>query len=336
MVVASAAASAKSKQVFDKWDLHAVRVGDGDHRQPPAREGPAASSRPEFSTARSPTRRPVYHRPDAEPPHMSRRRAAARSGRARSQVRPIATTTLLTLLASPTIASKRWVYRQYDHMVAHQHHRRCRVMACGVVRGEGDRPRAGDVGGRQRALQVTSIPRRGREAGAWPRRRATSRAPAACRSARTNCLNFGNPERPEIMWQFAEAVDGHRRAPAARWTFPITGGNVSLYNETDGKAILPTPVLGVVGVIERRGSRGDAAAFKRSGDVVVLLGQTAAGAWRIRIPAPVALACCAGRRPRWTWTPRSDCSACSSRWRPTAIAAVRARHRRGRYCRDAG
>src|SRR5262249_57895539 len=65
----------------------------------------------------------------------------------------------------------------------------------------------------------------------------------------TNCLNFGNPERPDIMWQFAEAVAGIGEACRALET-PITGGNVSLYNETDGKAILPTPVLGVVGLVE--------------------------------------------------------------------------------------
>ena len=86
----------------------------------------------------------------------------------------------------------------------------------------------------------------------------------------TNCLNFGNPERPEIMWQFARAVEGIGAACRAL-DIPITGGNVSLYNETDGKAILPTPVLGVVGLIE------DAAtvvgrSFRAEGDAVVLLG----------------------------------------------------------------
>src|SRR4030095_15786780 len=65
----------------------------------------------------------------------------------------------------------------------------------------------------------------------------------------TNCLNFGNPEKPEIMWQFARAVEGMGAACRAL-DIPITGGNVSLYNETDGRAVLPTPVLGVVGVIE--------------------------------------------------------------------------------------
>jgi phosphoribosylformylglycinamidine synthase len=90
----------------------------------------------------------------------------------------------------------------------------------------------------------------------------------------TNNLNFGNPERPEIMWQFAKAVEGMGAACRAL-DIPITGGNVSLYNETDGNAILPTPVLGVVGLIE------DAAhvvqrAFRSAGDTVVLLGESRA------------------------------------------------------------
>jgi phosphoribosylformylglycinamidine synthase len=88
----------------------------------------------------------------------------------------------------------------------------------------------------------------------------------------TNCLNFGNPEKPEIMWQFARAVEGMGAACRAL-DIPITGGNVSLYNETDGRAVLPTPVLGVVGVIED----ADAVVqrtFRNEGDAIVLLGET--------------------------------------------------------------
>ncbi len=88
----------------------------------------------------------------------------------------------------------------------------------------------------------------------------------------TNNLNFGNPEKPEIMWQFAEAVAGIGEACRAL-DIPITGGNVSLYNETDGKAILPTPVLGVVGVIEDA-SKVMTRTFKREGAAVILLGRS--------------------------------------------------------------
>jgi phosphoribosylformylglycinamidine synthase len=88
----------------------------------------------------------------------------------------------------------------------------------------------------------------------------------------TNCLNFGNPEKPEIMWQFARAVEGMGAACRAL-DIPITGGNVSLYNETDGRGVLPTPVIGVVGLIEDA-NRVAGRAFRAEGDVVVLLGDT--------------------------------------------------------------
>jgi phosphoribosylformylglycinamidine synthase len=87
----------------------------------------------------------------------------------------------------------------------------------------------------------------------------------------TNCLNFGNPERPEIMWQFVEGVEGLAEACRAL-DVPITGGNVSLYNETDGQAIDPTPVIGVVGLIEDA-SRVVSRTFKHVGDTIVLLGE---------------------------------------------------------------
>jgi phosphoribosylformylglycinamidine synthase len=89
--------------------------------------------------------------------------------------------------------------------------------------------------------------------------------------AATNCLNFGNPERPEIMWQFAKAVEGIGEACRALGT-PITGGNVSLYNETDGRAIYPTPVIGVVGILAHA-DRLVTRRFQSAGDVIVLLGE---------------------------------------------------------------
>jgi phosphoribosylformylglycinamidine synthase len=99
----------------------------------------------------------------------------------------------------------------------------------------------------------------------------------ACSGARplaaTNCLNFGNPERPGIMWQFARAVEGIGTACRAL-NVPITGGNVSLYNETDGKAIYPTPTIGVVGLLERA-DRVVSRRFQESGDAIMLLGDGA-------------------------------------------------------------
>src|SRR4029077_13830580 len=87
--------------------------------------------------------------------------------------------------------------------------------------------------------------------------------------AATNCLNFGNPEKPEVMWQFSEAVDGIAEACRAL-SIPITGGNVSLYNDTLGKSIDPTPILGVLGLLEDA-SRAVKMGFRAAGDVILLL-----------------------------------------------------------------
>jgi len=101
----------------------------------------------------------------------------------------------------------------------------------------------------------------------------------ACAGAKplgaTNCLNFGNPERPAIMWQFARAVEGIGAA-CRTLGVPITGGNVSLYNETDGNAIYPTPTIGVVGLLEHA-DRVVSRQFKESGDLILLLGAPGAG-----------------------------------------------------------
>jgi phosphoribosylformylglycinamidine synthase len=209
---------------------------------------------------------PLYRRAMAEPPYIKEAQQLSLA----SLGTPLAADEAFArLLASPTIASKRWVYRQYDHMV------RTNTlvmpgMGAGVVRVKGTR----------RALAM-SVDCNGRFVYLDPyagSQLAVAEAArnVACAGAKpigaTNCLNFGNPERPEIMWQFARAVEGMGAACRAL-DIPITGGNVSLYNETDGRAVLPTPVLGVVGVIEdanavvQRGFRGD-------GDLIMLLGET--------------------------------------------------------------
>ena len=159
-------------------------------------------------------------------------------------------------------------HRQYDHMVR-TNTLVLAGMGAGVVR----------VKGTPRALAI-SVDGNGRYGYLEPRRGAMLAVAEAARNVAcaggvpigaTNCLNFGNPQRPEIMWQLVESIEGIAEACRAL-DVPITGGNVSLYNETDGKAIYPTPTIGVVGLIE------DAAhalgrAFKRSGDTILLLGE---------------------------------------------------------------
>jgi phosphoribosylformylglycinamidine synthase len=165
------------------------------------------------------------------------------------------------------VASKRWVYRQYDHMVR-TNSIVLAGMGAGVVR----------IKGTNRALAM-STDGNGRYCYLNPRRGAMLALAEAARNVAcagalpiggTNCLNFGNPERPEIMWQFVEAVEGLADACRAL-EVPITGGNVSLYNETDGQAIFPTPVIGVVGLIEDA-TRVVSRTFKKAGDEIVLLG----------------------------------------------------------------
>ena len=209
---------------------------------------------------------PVYHRPTRRPDWLDQIQQLDLASLTPSGS---ASDTLRTLLASPTIASKRWIYRQYDHMV-----RTNTIvlpgLGCGVVR----------VKGTSRALAM-SVDGQGRFGLLDPRQGARLAVAESARNvacagalpiAATNNLNFGNPQKPEIMWQFAEAVAGIGEACRALDT-PITGGNVSLYNETDGTAILPTPVLGIVGVIDDA-SKVLTRTFKRAGTPVVLLGTT--------------------------------------------------------------
>src|SRR4030095_15510810 len=167
------------------------------------------------------------------------------------------------------IASKRWVYRQYDHMV------RTNTL---LLPGMG--AAAVRVKGTSRALAM-SVDCNGRFVYLDPFLGAQLAVAEASRNVacagglpigRTNCLNCGNPQKPEIMWQFARAVEGMGAACRAL-DIPITGGNVSLYNETDGRGVLPTPVIGVVGLIEHA-DRVVGSAFRSEGDIVVLLGET--------------------------------------------------------------
>ena len=173
---------------------------------------------------------------------------------------------LLRLLASPGIASKRWVYEQYDHMV-----RTNTVIPPGgdaaVVR----------VKGTDKALAIT-VDGNGRYCHLHPRRGAMLAVAEAARNlvvtgalplAVTDCLNFGNPEKPEVMGEFSEVIDGLAEACRVLET-PVTGGNVSFYNDTLGRSIFPTPVIGMVGLIEDV-TRVMGSVFRGEGRAVLLL-----------------------------------------------------------------
>lgn len=256
------------ERIFDKWDLHAVRIGEvtADGRLRVKDRGTTVADIPNRALTDD---APRYRRPMAEPEYLKEAQTLDLGTLARSSSPTLrdANAVLLSLLASPTIASKRWAYRQYDHMVR-TNTINLPGLGAGVVRIKGtDRALAMSVDGNGRYCYLD--PRRGAMLAV-----AEAARNVACAGARplgaTNCLNFGNPERPAIMWQFAQAVEGIGVACRAL-DVPITGGNVSLYNETDGIAIYPTPVIGVVGLLEHA-DRVISGRFKETGDVVVLLG----------------------------------------------------------------
>jgi len=255
---------AEVERVFEKWDLHAVKIGEvtSDSKLRIRENGVVVAEVPNRALT---DEAPVYKRPFAEP---AGRKDLQQIPRELLRPAPSAADAFLRLLGAPTIASKRWIYHQYDHMV------RTNTIApagasAGVVRVKGtDRALAMSVDGNGRFVLLD--PRQGARLAL-----AEAARNVACAGAvpigGTNCLNFGNPERPEIMWQFAEAVAGLGEACRAL-EIPITGGNVSLYNETDGKAILPTPIIGVVGLIEHA-DRMLTRVFPAAGLDVVLLGE---------------------------------------------------------------
>jgi len=179
---------------------------------------------------------------------------------------------LLRLLGRPTVASKEWVYRQYDHT----------VRLVGAVRPGGDaavvRLAVGE-GAHARKGIALSVAANGRYCYLDPHLGAMHAVAECARNiacvggepiAITDCLNFGNPEKPEIMWQFAECVRGIGDACRALGT-PVVSGNVSLYNETEGQGILPTPTVGMVGLVEPV-ERSCGSAFRAAGDLIALVG----------------------------------------------------------------
>jgi phosphoribosylformylglycinamidine synthase len=263
LLVVKKGREAEVEKIFEKWDLHASHIGEvtSDGYMRVKDHGKVVAEIPNTALV---DEAPVYDRPATRPAYLDEVRELDLS----SLKAVAAQDALLRLLASPTIASKRWAYRQYDTMV-----RTNTIAAAGMTAG------VVRVKGTNRALAI-STDGNGRYCYLNPRRGAMLAVAEAARNVAcagaipigaTNCLNFGNPERPEIMWQLVEAIEGIAQA-CRDLEIPITGGNVSLYNETDGQAIYPTPVIGVVGVMEDA-SRVVTRAFQANGHAIVLLGE---------------------------------------------------------------
>ncbi len=252
--------------VIRKWDLDAAVIGEvtGDGCARILDEGRTVALVPAAPLSDA---SPVYERPVKEPEWFARRRPLdLKSVPVPSDLGQV----LETMLGSPNLCSREWVWRQYDHT----------VRAGTVVRPGGDAAvvRVPGPGSRGLALSSDCNPRfclldpylGGAHAVAESARNV------ACAGGRplaaTDCLNFGNPENPEIMWQLARAVDGIAEACRHLGT-PIVSGNVSLYNETDGQAVAPTPAIAMVGLLERA-EMATRAWFRDDGDAIVLLGDT--------------------------------------------------------------
>jgi phosphoribosylformylglycinamidine synthase II len=261
--------------VFEKWGLDAVIVGtvEPESRLRIRHHGVLVADIPNQSLTDD---APLYHRPVGTwrapvpldpPPEVLAELANDRDYLA----------DLKRLLASANVCSKRWIHEQYDTMVQTN-----TVMGpggeAGIMRIKGT-----GISGHERGLAM-ALDGNGRWAYLDPKLGAMHAVAEAARKvastgatpvAATNCLNFGNPEKPEIMAQLSAAIDGIAAACIALGT-PITGGNVSLYNETRGEGIYPTPVLGIVGILEDV-TKAVPADFQQAGDAILLLWPIPAG-----------------------------------------------------------
>ncbi|MGH2787069.1 MAG: phosphoribosylformylglycinamidine synthase subunit PurL [Actinomycetota bacterium] len=232
---------------------------------------------------------PVYERPAAAPEWLEPVQSAPPGDAPPADL----AAALLALLDSPGVCSKRWAWEQYDHMIF-----------LGTVVAPGADAAVVRLPGRTEAVAL-AVDGQARYCYLDPyegARLAVAEAArnVACSGARplavTNCLNFGNPERPEVMWQFAEVVRGIADACRGLGT-PVTGGNVSFYNETGQSAIFPTPVIGMLGALERA-EIAIGSAWTNPDDAIVVVGRTDPADFGGSEYAKIINSVIAGRPPR--------------------------------------
>ena len=268
LVVAHRGREAEVHAILAKWDLDSAVIGEVI-AEPVYRVTEGETVVAEFPGSRLVTECPRYTPEARENPDIAALRALDVSAIEELSEESDPAWTLLRLLSSPTIASKAWAYRQYDSTVR-----------TNTVIGPGGDAAALRVRGTDKAIAVKTDCN-GRYTYLDPLvggRTAVAEAArnVACTGGRplaiTNCLNFGNPRRPEVFFQLREAIRGMGEACTALGT-PVTGGNVSLYNENPRGAVYPTPVVGMVGVIDSL-SHVTRSAFASAGDTILLMGET--------------------------------------------------------------
>ncbi|OYD07543.1 phosphoribosylformylglycinamidine synthase subunit PurL [Paludifilum halophilum] len=253
------------KEVLDKWGLSSAVVGrvTDNRRYRICHRGEIVADIPVHTLVDD---APVLHRTGAEPEYY-RRFAGVRPEKQMDPIHP--QEALKRVLASPNVASKRWVYQQYDHMVRTSTAVRPGSDAAVIVLDGLDKALALSTDGNGRYVYLD--PEQGGAIAV-----AESARNVVCSGAQpvgiTDCLNFGSPEKPEVFWQLEGAVNGMSAACRELET-PVVGGNVSLYNETQGEPIYPTPVVGMVGLVESR-KHITTQSWKQEGDTLLLLGET--------------------------------------------------------------
>lgn len=251
--------------IFEKWDLHAVKIGEvtQGNKYRVLDSGKIAAEIPAKALA---DEGPIYTREEEKPAYLEK----AQQLDLRSIYEPKDfNLTLKRLLSHPSIVSKAWVWQQYDHMVRtdtvfYPGHDAALIRIKGTQKGIA-------VATDCNSLYVYLDPFEGGKIAV-----AEAARNVVCSGAKpigvTNCLNFGNPMKPEIFWQFHQAVAGMIESCTALET-PVTGGNVSFYNESPQGAIYPTPTIGMVGLLDNIEKRVPSA-FQNEGDIVFLAGET--------------------------------------------------------------
>ncbi len=265
LMVATAGKEDEVIRICRKWDLDVAVIGrvTDTGKVVVKDEGQVVAEIPAKALA---DEGPRYDRPHAPPPYLDQLQHVNWDA-----LRDVSdpTAVLLQLMASPTIASKRWIYEQYDHMVRTNTQVRPGSDAA-VIR----------VKGTKKALAV-SVDCNSRYCLLNPYEGAKLAVAECARNlvcsgaepiGLTDCLNFGNPERPDIMWQFVLGIEGIKDA-CETLVVPVVSGNVSFYNETNGLSIYPTPMIGIVGLIDDA-ERAVTQWFKQADDDIVLLGET--------------------------------------------------------------